>query len=145
MATAVKEPRTVSSRHEASAPARPSGVMPVFRGTVSLPTPAVVHAPVSKLPPLRLARAAQASGLRQATPARVLPSDEAEWNAALSAAKQRALVEEEERAWQAAIARAKAQVAEQEAREWAALRARAHARPAPPIAAPRPRRLFTWP
>jgi hypothetical protein len=118
MAIPATDPRDALPRRPGAAPVRPSGVMPAFRGSVSLPAPA--------RPPLRLA------------PAREL-DDDALWSAALVAAKQRAEREEEERAWLAAMERAKALVAAQEEREWAALRARA-AR----WSAPRPS-VCTWP
>ncbi|MET0284635.1 MAG: hypothetical protein ABW352_09205 [Polyangiales bacterium] len=119
MPPAAASPRPVTPRRPSAEPVRPSGVMPAFRGKVSLPTPSL-PAPSLKLAPK-------------------VDNDEALWAEALAAAKKRAEQEDEERAWQQAIARAKALTAAQEEREWAALRARAAAprKPAP--------RLVSWP
>lgn len=107
---------TPQSTRQGALPVRPSGVMPAFRGKVSLPAP----------------------GLRLAKP---VQNDDAEWAAAIALARQRALVEEEEREWAALQARARALAAEEE-REWAALRARATPRRAPVRPA---RRVVSWP
>ncbi|HEY6877641.1 MAG TPA: hypothetical protein VI299_06455, partial [Polyangiales bacterium] len=103
MATVVSHPHATPRREAGPLPNRPSGIMPVFRGAVSLPPP-VKLPPPAKLP-LQLARAAQ--------------DDDAEWAALIAAAKER---EDEAREWEAAIARSKALIAAQEEREWARLR-----------------------
>lgn len=120
MATVATSPRRDMPRPTAGLPSRPSGVMPAFRGSVSLPTQA----------PVRLAPA----------------NDDELWSAALAAAKQRALEEEEERAWAAAITRARELVADEE-HEWAALRAKAQRTMGQrTIAKPRPApRVVSWP
>jgi hypothetical protein len=119
MSSVASNPRALPARRPSGEPVRPSGVMPAFRGKVSLPTPSFTA------PPLKLAPK--------------IANDDALWAEALAAAKLRAEADQEERAWQQAIARARAQTAAQEEREWAALRARANAprKPAP--------RLVSWP
>ncbi|HEX5661370.1 MAG TPA: hypothetical protein VFX59_29475 [Polyangiales bacterium] len=103
-------------------PARPSGVMPAFRGSVSLPAPPRV-APLND-------DAAWAAARQRA----LALQEEHEWAEALARARV-----EEEREWEQAIVRARA-AATAEEREWAALRARVA-----PRRGATSRRVVSWP